>query len=90
VRERYEDICQYAHSEKITNLYVHFLTSIENNEEMYNKLYDEIKKKFRLDEKIVLQDWSNSSLSTLLVSIESQNYGTMIDLNSTCASMFGY
>lgn len=36
---------------------------------MYNKLYDEIKKKFKLDEKIVLQDWSNSSLSTLLVSI---------------------
>ena len=38
----------------------------------------------------MLQDWSNSSLSTLLVSIESANYGTMIDLNSTCASMFGY
>jgi hypothetical protein len=57
---------------------------------MYNKLYDEIKKKFKLDEKIMLQDWSNSSLSTLLVSIESANYGTIIDLNSTCASMFGY
>lgn len=57
---------------------------------MYSKLYEDIRKKFRLDQKIVLQDWSNSSLSTLLVSIESTNYGTMIDLNSTCASMFGY
>ena len=36
---------------------------------MYNKIYDEIKKKFHLDQKIILQDWSNSSLPTLLVSI---------------------
>ena len=37
-----------------------------------------------------MQDWSNSSLATLLVSIETANYGIIMDLNSTCASLFGY
>jgi hypothetical protein len=36
---------------------------------MFNKVYDEIKRKYNLEEKIILQDWSNSSMSTLLVSI---------------------
>lgn len=57
---------------------------------MYNAIYEGVKEEYGLSEKIVLQDWANTSNAILLVSIEDANYGTIIDINSSCASMFGY
>jgi hypothetical protein len=36
---------------------------------MYNAIYDEVKQRYALEEKIVLQDWANTSNAILLVSI---------------------
>ena len=57
---------------------------------MYNTIYKEVRERYALEEKIVLQDWANTSSAILLVSIEDTNFGSIIDVNSTCAAYFGY
>lgn len=57
---------------------------------MYNSILSGVKEDYGLNEKIVLQDWANTSKAIILVSIETANYGTIIDINSSCASLFGY
>lgn len=69
IRENYSKICSIAHSERVTAFYANYLESIENDEHMFNEIYEAIKKKFGLDEKITLQDWANSSSNIMLVSI---------------------
>jgi PAS domain S-box-containing protein len=90
VKQSYRNICKIAHSEKITSLYVHYLEAIENDEDMYNEIYQTVKEEYNLEKKIVLQDWANSSSAIMLVSIDELNHGTIIDINSSCASLFGY
>ena len=90
MKQSYRNICSIAHSEKITSLYVHYLEAIENDEDMYNEIYQAVKEDYDLDKKIVLQDWANSSSAIMLVSIDETNHGVIIDTNSSCASLFGY
>lgn len=70
VKQSYRNICRIAHSEKITSLYVHYLEAIENDEDMYNEIYQTVKEEYGLQKKIVLQDWANSSSAVMLVSID--------------------
>jgi len=57
---------------------------------MFNTILDEVKKSFSLHDKIVLQDWANTSQAIMVVSIEEASYGSIIDINSSCALLFGY
>jgi hypothetical protein len=57
---------------------------------MYNEIYQSVKEEYSLEKKIVLQDWANSSSAIMLVSIDEVNHGSIIDINSSCASLFGY
>ena len=81
---------KYAYNERITNIYIQYLISIENDEELFNEISDRVKARFDLNRKIVLQDWANSTLATILISAEETNFGIIIDLNSTFASIMGY
>jgi len=37
---------------------------------MFNEIYRKVKQRYGLDERIVMQDWANSSSQFMLVSIE--------------------
>lgn len=57
---------------------------------MFNTILESVKKSFNLESKIVLQDWANTSQAIIVISIEENNYGSIIDINSSCALLFGY
>ena len=46
--------------------------------------------RYKLKNKLVVHDWSNSSSATLLFSLEENSFGRIIDLNTSAASLFGY
>jgi hypothetical protein len=74
----------------VTNLYVHYLNDIENDEKLYSEIYGNIKKEDGFDKKIIIEDWGNNCNPIMLVSIEEENFGIISDLNTTCATVFGY
>jgi hypothetical protein len=57
---------------------------------MYNSIYQQVQEQYKLRDKIVLQDWANTSNPIILVSIEETNYANIIDVNNAAASLFGY
>ena len=57
---------------------------------MFNQIYLKIKKHYALDDRIILEDWNNTSNQILIVSIEDSSYGKVVDLNSSCATLLGY
>jgi hypothetical protein len=57
---------------------------------MFNAILEGIKTEYGLREKIVLKDWTNTSHAIMVVSIEEDNYGNIIDINSSCAMLLGY
>ena len=86
----YGEICEVAYNEKVTSLYVNYLEAIENDEELYHTILEDIKETNKLEDKILLQDWANSSSPVMVVSVEKDKMGTIIGVNSSGALMFGY
>jgi len=69
---------------------VNYLEAIENDEELYQTILEDLKTDYDLANKIVLQDWANSSHPVMVISEEPSNFGTIIDTNTSCALLFGY
>lgn len=40
--------------------------------------------------KIVIEDWANNCNPIVIVSAEEENFGSIIDLNTTCATILGH
>lgn len=53
-------------------------------------IYKELAGRYKLRDKVLVQDWSNSSTNTMLVSLDEGSYGKILDLNTSCAVVFGY
>jgi hypothetical protein len=45
---------------------------------------------FELKHRILIENWSTNSEPIILISLEDNNYGDIIDVNSTGALIFGY
>lgn len=86
----YAEISKLAHSERVTTIYIHYLNDIENDEKLYDQIYENLKRTKNLEDKIVIEDWNNSADPILIVSVEEDRFGTMIDLNTTCATLLGH
>ena len=43
-----------------------------------------------MTDKILIENWSNNSQPVMLISMEDHNEGDIIDINSTCALIFGF
>jgi hypothetical protein len=74
----------------VTACYANYLESIENDEHMFNEIYSSIKQKYQLEERVTLQDWANSSSNVMLVSVEDSSFGTIVYVNTSCATALGY
>lgn len=57
---------------------------------MFNNILEGVREEYRLEEKIVLKDWGNTSRPIMVISTEQQTYGTILDANSTCGMLLGY
>jgi hypothetical protein len=90
ITHSYEFICSVASNEKVTSLYVSYLEAIENDEDLYNSILSNLQEQFRLEERVLLQDWANTSHPIMVVSIEAASHGTIIGINSSCALLLGY
>ena len=66
------------------------MEAIENDEELYQNILEGIKEEYDLQDKILLQDWTNSSHPVMVVSAEQDNFGAIIDINASGALLFGY
>jgi hypothetical protein len=78
VTSSFKDICSYAHSEKITAMYASYLETLQNDEQLLVNIGANLEQEFRLNDQVRVQDWSNSSTSVMLVSLEAGNQGKII------------
>jgi PAS domain-containing protein len=90
IARSYELICSVASNERVTSLYVSYLEAIENDEDLYSSILSDLQGKFRLEERVLLQDWANTSHPIMVVSVEEATHGTIISANSSCALLLGY
>lgn len=51
---------------------------------------DDIHEEYHLKDKILIENWANNPEPIMLISTDDLNYGDIIDINSTCALLFGY
>jgi hypothetical protein len=90
ITEQFTLISSYAHSEKVTTNYALYLECLQNDDNMVTDISRQLDEQFSLSQQVLVQDWSSSSVSTMLVSLEEGSVGTILDVNATCASLFGY
>ena len=66
------------------------MKDIENDEFLFDEIFEYIDEEKHLKERIIIEDWANNSSPVLIISTEEDNQETIIDLNTTCATIFGY
>ena len=49
-----------------------------------------LKDEYKLNEQVRVQDWANSSTNIFLISLEDTTTGKIIEINTPCATLFGY
>lgn len=57
---------------------------------MHHDIYQNIIMEYQLNQQILVQDWSNSSVNVVLASLEEATYGKIIEINTSCACLLGY
>ncbi len=56
---------------------------------MFSEVEQEMHKEEGYDEKIIIQDWVNNPSPIMIISLEQENLGVILDLNTTCATFLG-
>lgn len=90
IAANYARMCEIAYSERVTAFFANYLESIENDERMFSEICLGVRRRHRLEEKITLRDWANSSSPVLLASVEEATLANIVDINTTCATLLGY